>query len=104
MKNFNLFKKMTPSGRRFIKLTAIISFFTLAAVIPLSAILSDSGEDHIVEIVLEDCVKCNNCVECIPEGTFIMLEDGPAILVGYNFEHLQYAAELCPTGAIVIKR
>ncbi|MHC1779470.1 MAG: ferredoxin [Bacteroidales bacterium] len=104
MKNFNLFKKMTPSGRRFIRLTAIISFFTLAAIIPLSAILSSSGEDHVVEIDLEECVKCNGCVDNIPEGTLIMLEDGPAILVGYNFEHLKFAADICPVDAIKIVR
>lgn len=95
---------MTPSGRRFIRLTAIISLFTLAAVIPLSAILSNSGEDHIVEIDWDKCTKCGSCIESIPEGTLIMLEGGPAVLVGYNFEHLKFAADECPVEAIDIKR
>jgi len=104
MKTFNFFEKMSPKGRRIIRLTAIISFFTLAAVIPLSAILSDSGEDHIVKIDWDLCTQCGSCIEAIPEGTLIMLEKGPAVLVGYNFMHLQFAADECPVEAIIIER
>ncbi len=95
---------MNPAKRRFIRLTAIVSLFLLVAVIPLSAILSNSGEDHIVEIDLQLCTKCAICTDNIPEGTLIMLDNGPAILVGYNFDDLQFVAEMCPMSAIIIER